>query len=361
MIVSATELKTLVERILVRAGATEANANCVASHLVNSNLCGVDTHGVWQLPGYVAAIERNELLPAATPQLLNDTPTSVLVTGRWGFGQVAALEAIQQGLRKAQSSGVAVVGIVQSHHIGRLGEYVELAARLGFIAMIWISGLGEEKPTVVPHGGTKPIFGTNPLAIGLPVADEHPITVDFATSATSGVKIIEAVRHGKSLAPGLIVDKHGVTTSDPRELDHGGGQVSFGGHKGYALTLATEVLGRIFVGADTLVEPPRGGYPFSHQGATMIIVRADLFQPSRSYLERTSELQRRVRAVPPAPGVEQVNLPGDPEARTRAIREREGIPIPDDLWQTLSSLSSKQINSNASLEPQPVHNPGRDR
>ena len=361
MIVSATDLKTLAREILVRAGATGANANCVAAHLVNSSLCGVDTHGVWQLPGYVAAIERNELLPAATPELLNDTPTSVLVTGRWGFGQVAALEAIQQAVRKAQSSGVSVVGIVQSHHIGRLGEYVELAARLGFIAMIWTSGLGEEKPTVVPHGGTKPIFGTNPLAIGLPAADEHPITVDFATSATSGVKIIEAIRQGNSLAPGLIVDKHGVATSDPRDLDHGGGQVSFGGHKGYALTLATEVLGRIFVGADTLVEAPRGGYPFSHQGAAMIVIRADMFQPSESYLERTSELQRRVRTVPPAPGFEQVNLPGDPEARMRAIREREGIPIPDDLWQTLTALASRRVNSSSSLEPQLVHHPGRDR
>jgi LDH2 family malate/lactate/ureidoglycolate dehydrogenase len=361
MIVSGTDLKTRVREILIRAGTTEANANCVASHLVNSNLCGVDTHGVWQLPGYVAAIERNELLPAATPELLDDTPTSVLVTGRWGFGQVAALEAIQQGLRKAQSSGVAVIGVVQSHHIGRLGEYVELAARLGFIAMIWISGLGEEKPTVVPHGGTKPIFGTNPLAIGLPVANEHPITVDFATSATSGVKIIEAIRKGKSLAPGLIVDKHGVTTSDPHELEHGGGQISFGGHKGYALTLATEVLGRIFVGADTLVEPPRGGYPFSHQGATMIVMRSDLFQPSKSYLERTSELQTRIRAVPPASGFEQVNLPGDPEARTRAIRERDGIPIPDDLWETLTALASHPGNTSAASEPQPVNNHGRYR
>lgn len=353
MLVPATKLKATVVEVLARAGATAANADCVAAHLVNANLCGVDTHGVWQLPGYVAAIERGELMPRANPGLLVDTPAAALVTGNWGFGQLAALEATQQAMRKANICGIAIVSIVKSHHIGRLGEYAELTAREGFISMIWASGLGEEKPDAVPYGGRNPVFGTNPLAIGLPAAGESPIVIDFATSATSGVKIIDAVKKGTLLPPGLIVDRQGNPTTDPREVREGGGQVAFGAHKGYALMLATEVLGRILAGADSYIEPPRGGYPFSHQGVTMIALKADLFQPLETYLERTSELRRRVRAVPPAPGFKEVSVPGDPEMRVRAVREREGIPIPDDLWQNLIDLPTRPVGSAAAPSTRP--------
>jgi len=340
MLVTAAQLDEMIVTILLRAGASPANANCVASHLVKANLRGVDTHGVWQLPGYVSAIERKELLPQASPHLLRDTPVSALLSGSWGFGQVAALEATQQAIRKAQMSGISIISIVQSHHIGRLGEYAELAAQYGLMSSIWGSGFGEEKPVVVPYGGAKPLFGTNPIAIGMPASDGPPIIVDFATSATSGVKIIEALRKGVAVKPGWIVDKQGNATTDPSQItEEGGGQVAFGGHKGYALMLATEIIGRILSGADNFVEPPKGGYPFSHQGATMIFFRADLFQPLESYYAQTSDLRQRVKATLPATGFKEVSLPGDPEACTRAVREREGIPIPEDLWQTLTRLT----------------------
>jgi len=341
MIVRAVTLKACITRILIHAGATPSNAECVASHLVNANLRGVDTHGVWQLPRYVAAIERGELLPQASPGLLTDSPSFALVTGNWGFGQPAALHATDQALRKAQNCGVAVISIVQSHHIGRLGEYVEIAAREGFISMIWLSGLGEEKPDVMPYGGKKPLFSTNPIAIGLPVGDEPSIVVDFATSAISGVKILEAVRLKRPLPPGTIVDKDGVGTTDAQKVLEGGAQVAFGGHKGYALMFTTEILGRILAGADSFVDPPRGGITFSHHGVTMIALKADLFQPMKVYNARTSELRRRARAIPPAPGFSEVSAPGDPELRTLASRERDGIPIPDDLWQTLMDLEAR--------------------
>lgn len=340
MIVPSTELKAIAVEALTRAGASLPNAESVASHLVNANLAGVDTHGVWQLPGYVAAIERGELLPQATPGLLLDQPAAALVTGNWGFGQVAALEATEQVIRRAQACGIAVAGIVQSHHIGRLGEYAERGAAHGLIFLAWSSGLGEVKADVVPYGGRTPVFGTNPIAIGLP-APQQPIVVDFATSSTSGVKILEAIRKAAVLPPGMIVDRDGSPATDPQAVLMGGGQVPFGGHKGYALIFAVEVLGRIFAGADQYLQPPLGGTPFSHQGATMIAMKADLFQPLSTYMERTSELRERVRTVPPASGFSEVSVPGDPEMRARKVRERDGIPIPDELWEKLLALAAR--------------------
>ena len=165
--------------------------------------------------------------------------------------------------------------------------------------------------------------------------------IDFATSTVSAVKVIDAARKRDLVPPGWIVDQNGRDTTDPRGIGEKGGLAPFGGHKGYGLMLAIEVLGRIFAGADAFVEPPRGGDFFSHQGATMVVVRADLFQRLNDYSELTCELRERLRAVPPDVGETCcIDVPGEPEARVRAVREHEGIPLPDDLWETLAALKA---------------------
>ena len=114
--------------------------------------------------------------------------------------------------------------------------------------------------------------------------------------------------------------------------------VPFGGHKGFAIMMATEILGRIFAGADDYVEPDLGTPHMRHQGVVMIVLKADLFQPFDKFSERTQELAESVRAIAPAPGFDEVLVPGDPEKRARAIRSREGIPIHDDIWESIRQL-----------------------
>ncbi|MCE2397181.1 Ldh family oxidoreductase, partial [Candidatus Poribacteria bacterium] len=121
-----------------------------------------------------------------------------------------------------------------------------------------------------------------------------------------------------------IVDKDGNPSTDANDFVNGGGHVPFGGHKGYALMMATEFLGRIFTGADAFVDSKHGGPIMRHQGVTFIAFKADLFQPFSDYANRADEMGRRVRAIPPAPGFDEVLMPGDPEVRTRANRQRDG-------------------------------------
>ena len=104
--------------------------------------------------------------------------------------------------------------------------------------------------------------------------------------------------------------------------------------------MAAEFLGRILTGANAFADPERAGPILRHQGVTMIAFRADVFQPFADYAKRADEMERRVRAVPPAPGFKEVLAPGDPEARTRATRRRDGIPIADDIWQPIEELAS---------------------
>lgn len=206
--------------------------------------------------------------------------------------------------------------------------------------MVWAGGYSEEEPATVPYGGRTRVLHTNPMAMGFPAGEEPRMMFDYATTAMSGVKVVNAQRRGERLPPGSIVDKDGNPSTDANDFFSGGGHVPFGGHKGYALMMATEFLGRIFTGADAFADPNHGGPIMRHQGVTMIVFKADLFQPFAAYADRADEMERRVKGVPPAPGFKEVLVPGDPEIRTRAIRERDGIPIADDIWQSITEVAA---------------------
>lgn len=337
---TADELRQLTRRILEAAGALPDQARIVAEHLVLANLRGVDSHGVWHIQGYVQAIRDGHIRVAAEPKIDRETPASALVRGGWAFGHVVARFAMQTAIEKAREQGLAVVSLVRTHHIGRLGHYAEMAAAEGMVSMVWAGGQGAEKPAAVPFGGSKPLFHTNPIAMGLPTGSQAPVIIDFATSATAGVKVINAFNRNQPLPPDCVVDKDGNPTTDPRKFMDGGAHLPFGGHKGYALMLATEMLGRTFSGADDGARLDYSDPLFRRHGATLIAFRADLFQPLSQYSRRADELARRALAVPPAPGFKQVLLPGVPEDRAQQVRQRDGIPIADDIWKTIVQAAS---------------------
>jgi len=340
VLTTADELHRIIDKILVATGADERNANRVADALVSANLCGVDTHGVYHLPLYVEMIKTGEIAPTAWPKILAETPTTALVGGNWTFGHVTAKYATEVAIKKADKQNVAVVSMVQANHIGRLGEYAEMAAFSGMISMIFAGSLSEKVNAAVPYGGRKRILHTNPIAMGFPGGEEPPMILDFSTAALSGVKVINAREKNEHLPPGCIVDKDGNPTTDPVAFFEGGGHLPFGGHKGYALMLAVEFLGRVFSGADTFDIGRPTEAAFRHSGATLILFKSDLFQSLTEYSKKADAMERCIREVPPAPGFKEVLIPGDPEVRTRAVRQRDGIPIPDELWQKLTDLAA---------------------
>ena len=337
---TAEELLKFTTDVLIAAGADDRNATRVAEALISSNLCGVDTHGVIHLKTYVDSIRAGEIVPTAWPEILTEDTTSARIGGNWTFGHVTAKYAVKVGIEKAKKDNVAVVGIVQVNHIGRLGEYAEIAASEGMISMIWSGGFGEGKPVAVPYGGRERILSTNPIAMGFPIGDGPPMLIDYATTAIAGSKIHVAQTKDEMIPPDSLIDKEGNPTTDPSAYFDDGALLPFGKHKGYALMLAVEFLGRIFAGADTFAAETRGGNIYRHSGTTMIVLKADLFEPLTDYSSRADELGRRLRAVPPAPGFEEVLIPGDLEARARATRQRDGIPIPVKLWQRLTDLAA---------------------
>lgn len=336
--VPEAELRELARDVLVAAGASADNAQITADHLVESNLSGVDTHGVIHLPGYVDDVHAERIDAVAQPAVIQSQATSALVTGNWTFGQVAARYATQVGIELATTRDVGIVGLVQCHHIGRLGHFTEMAAEAGIIAQVWAGGYSEEAPVTMPYGGRGRLLHTNPISIGFPAGSEPRVMFDFATTTLSGVKVDNARRRGESVPAGAIVDKQGLPTTNPEEFYDGGGHVPFGAHKGYAFGYAAELFGRVFLGSNGYAHPRRGGPVLRSQGVTFIFMRADLFRPMADYAASADELERRTRAIPPAAGVKEVLVPGDPEFRTRIDRRANGIPIEDQIWERLQAL-----------------------
>jgi len=332
-------LKNLVVQILIKVGSDFDSADRVAEALISSNLAGVDTHGVYHMRDYVEEIGRGEIVPAAKPHVLLDTPTSALVTGNWGFGFVSAKFAMDIAIEKARDQNIAVTAIVQSGHIGRLGEYVEMAAMKGMISFVFAGGFSEKQQSTVPYGGAEKILHTNPLAIGIPVGDNTPIVVDFATTTLSGSKVMLAALEGKEVPMGAIVDANGKLTTNPHDFINGGAHLPFGLHKGFGIMLAIEYLGRIFTGSDSYAEGNKGGLYGGYQGISFVVMKADCFSNISDFLERGAEMQDRVKAVKPAKGFDKVFTPGDLERKTRLDRKENGIPLPYEVWQDLENLA----------------------
>ncbi|MAE64354.1 MAG: hypothetical protein CMJ18_08780 [Phycisphaeraceae bacterium] len=333
---SREELHALVKGTLMAAGADEPNAEDVAEHLVLASLSGVDSHGVWHLLGYVKAIRDGDIVPTAHGEVLRQTPSSALVTGHWSFGQPVTKIATEIAMDKAADTGIAIVGVVQKHHLGRLGHYVEMAAARGMGCMIYGGGQGEIAPATMPFGAARRAMHTNPMAAGLPTGtDDQPMMFDFATSWTSGVKVINARNRGEKLPHGYVVDQRGRPTDDPNDFFDDGGHAPFGGHKGYAVMMLVEFMGRVLLGTNAYADDARGGDILRNEGGTIIVFRADLFQDMAAYTGYADEMGERIRALAPAEGFDKVMMPGDPEAETRRTRRRDGIPIMDDVWKTI--------------------------
>lgn len=337
--IAVEQLRDLSEAVFQAAGASPTNAARVTAAMLSANLAGHDSHGVQHIPHYVGAIEQGVLDPRAEPAVLSETPATALVTGNWTFGHVGAAFATRLAIAKARPHHIAAVSLVQSHHIGRLGEYAEMGLAEGMIVII-LAGFGHKHPNVAPFGGRQALLATNPLAIGLPAGAEPGMVLDFATSAIAAGKVSVAGAKGEQLPPGILIDREGRPTTDPAALAAGGALLPFGGHKGFALALAIELLGRVLAGGEAHAVPGRGDI-YEESGTLVIALDPATFRPAADYDAAAADLLRRTRATPPATGVDAVMVPGEPERRTRATREPGGIPLPAATWQAIGEVAGR--------------------
>jgi len=332
--VPSPELERWARELLAAAGLEAGAAETVAHSLVDASLRGVDSHGVARVPVYVARLRTGAINARPRPRVLRQDGAIALVDGDRGPGQVAGVVATDLSVALAREHGVGVALVRRSSHYGAAAYYVMRAARAGLVA---ISTTNTE-PLVVPFGGLEPALGTNPIALAAPTAG-GVFNLDMATSQVAINRIYNARDEGRPIPEGWGVDTRGVPTTDPAAVHAG---VPLGGYKGYGLALLVEILSGVLAGAGIT---HGAGRLYGADDAPQDVGHFHLaLDPERTvgrdrFAALLHGLLEELKAIPVAPGHEEVLVPGDPEERARAERERSGVPIEPALWASLQALS----------------------
>ena len=212
--VKADSLTGVVRNIVKAGGSSDREADLVATNLVEANLKGHDSHGVGMVPRYIDAMKEGGLKINQHVSVVMDGGVMLTLDGKVGYGQVMGYEAMELGAERAKRNGVCVVGLSNSHHIGRIGHWAEQCIGHGLVSIHFVNVLA--RPIVAPFGGRDARHGTNPFCVGIPRPGKDPIVLDFATSKIAQGKTRVAYNKGEPLAPDTIIDDHGNPSTDPR-------------------------------------------------------------------------------------------------------------------------------------------------
>ncbi|MCC6804201.1 MAG: Ldh family oxidoreductase [Anaerolineae bacterium] len=321
--------------IFSAAGAPDDIARVVASSLVNANLSGHDSHGILKVPVYIDKIRAATLKPDARPTVTRRMGAVAHVDCGWGFGQPAARFGAQTAGEIAREQGIGCVALQRVNHIGRLSEYAQMLAEQELIGCVMTSG-SMFGGSVAPFGGRERVFGTNPLAWGIPLGDgKAPLVVDFATSKIANGKIDVALSEGRTLPPGVLLSRSGEPTTDPHEFLAGGALLPFGDFKGSGLMLVIELVPTLLTGF-----APASSSAFMPGNPTLIMaLSVDAFTERERFYQLADELLAHIKNVTPQNGVDEILLPGELETRSFAARSTTGIPVPESVWEKLRELA----------------------
>jgi uncharacterized oxidoreductase len=334
VVIPHRELRRFVETTFVRAGSSAREAALIADQLVGANLAGHDSHGVGSLPVYLRNVRDGELALNQALTVLLDSGPLLLCDGNGGAGQVMGHDAIARAVERAGTQGACILGLRNSHHLGRIGHWAEQASAAGLVSIHFVNVIST--PSVAPFGGTAARLGTNPFAIGIPRAGQRPIIVDFATSKLAVGKVRVALNSGKPLPPGALLTAAGEPTIDPAKLfgPPRGVLLPFGEHKGWGLGLACELLGAALSGGETQSFPKRRNAVINNM--LSILISPERLGTQASYF---AEIDRFI-AWALTDGNQDVLLPGDPEAAIREQRTAHGIPIDAKSWSDILAAAA---------------------
>jgi len=339
-VISADSLSNFAALLFEKVGVAPREARIVSNSLIGANLRGYDSHGVMRIPFYIAAIRDGRVNPTADLRIERETPAALVCDGNWGFGQVLARDLMERLIAKARVLGVACGTLRQAAHIGRVGEYSEMAAAEGMAAIICANGHGSGQ-RVAPVGGKQGRLGTNPLSIGMPGGKDGPFILDFGTSATAEGKVRVKRIAGEKVPLGWILDADGNPTTDPNQLygSPPGSILPMGGdqaYKGFGLAFMIEMLAGGFSGG--LCSHP-GAPPPVGNDALFLVLDPVQFGGQQHLQSQIAVLEPFVRGTARRQGVDKITLPGDPERGLLADRREKGIPLDDGNWTELVKLA----------------------
>lgn len=338
--VAPAVLEAFADETLRAVGLSEADAQTVAETLLDANLEGIDTHGISRLALYARRVKAG--LAAARPQMrwTHPMPALALLDADNALGPVAAIAAMDEAVRLAETQGIGMVAVAHTNHAAAFSTYVERAARAGCIALM----VGNTPPAAPPWGGREAFFGTNPLAFAAPAPtpDEPPVVVDMATTIVARGNIIMASRQNQPIPPGWALDADGNSTTDAKAA-LAGVVLPMAGPKGYALALMIEILSAVLSGAGwgpNVHSPYNDWTQPTNAGLWCLAIQCSALMSRQEYAQRLGDMLTAVRTSPASPG-QHIRIPGERRAEVRATRKRDGIPVDAATRAELDALADE--------------------
>ena len=345
--IDAKRLETLVADTFAKAGCSKAEAGRIGKYLTIANLTGHDSHGVQRVPRYLDTLAQGVIVADQKIKVVTDTPVLAVVDGRFGFGQTVAPQAVEVGIKKCKAMGLAAVGLRNAGHIGRVGDWAEMAAAQGLVSVHFVNAYGSS--LVAPFGGVDRRFSTAPYCVGVPMKGGAPLILDFATSIVAEGKVLNASFGGKAIPDDALIELDGKTSGDPhvlygdytptglRSYRQGKGAIrAFGDHKGSGLAFMCELLGGSLTGTGATEE----GKPFCN-GMFSIYIDPKQIDPDGFFPKDVAKYARHVKSSRPSKKGGEVLVPGESEARMRAERGEHGVPLPADTWKAIVEAALK--------------------
>lgn len=332
---AAAELERLVRKALAASGANEAMAAATARCLVAADAEGLGTHGVARVPNYCAHLKSGRANGRAVPEVVRDHRAVCLVDAHNGLAFQACELAMDEGVRRANEFGTAFTGVTNSHHCGALGVLLERVAARGCVAFAFSNA----SAAIMPWGGTRPLYGTNPVAAIFPRADGDPLVVDLSLTQVTRGQIALLARDGKPVPEGWGMDAQGQPTTDPKAILMGGSLHAVGGLKGTMLALAVELLCCALTGSalsHQVASMHTGDGPPLRLGQVFWIIDPAAAAGRDVYFTQVEAL---IDALLADTGQ---RLPGARRVAARAEAVRSGIAVDDQLLRELQELAKER-------------------
>ena len=336
-------------------GVPEDDARVCAEVLITSDKRGIDSHGIGRLkPIYVDRINEGIINPVTNLEVVKEGPTTAVIDGHNGMGQVIGKRAMEMAIEKAATYGMGMVAVRNSNHYGIAGYYTLMAAEKG---MIGITGTNA-RPSIAPTFGVENMLGTNPLTFGMPTDEEFPFVLDCATSVTQRGKIEVYAREGKELPAGWVIGDDGTTRTDTeqvlKDLVSGGAALTplggigeeLAGYKGYGYATVVEILSAALQGGaflKALTGLDNGKKVQYHLGHFFIAINVEAFTELDAFKKTTGDILRELRASKLAPGEERIYTAGEKEHLAWEYRKDKGVPVNEALQRDVIQLK-KALN-----------------
>ena len=334
------QLKQIGYQLFEATGCPPENAKAVVDHLVESNLFGHDSHGAIRFYEYAQAIHDGRFNPKAEPEVVKEHPCTAVVDAHNALGQVGGTFATNLAIQKAKENGVAAVTLRNTSHIGRVGAYPLMAARAGYIGLIFVNA-GREGRKVAPFGGREGRLSTNPIGFSAPRENADPILLDMTTSVVADGKVRVAINQGNPIPEGWAIDAEGTPTTDPNRVrgdDPQGALLPMGGvvaHKGFGLSIATEILGGVLSGQGVAANEP----VMVSNGVHLTVYNIEHFTELADYYKEVEFLISHVKSSRPVEGFKEILIPGEPEFRCAKQRTQDGIAVDDTTWERVCDVA----------------------